>query len=307
MGRWLFWPVLLGLLLGGGGARGGDAVTLILSDRGGAYAEAAAAFKAAYADQTPVRVLYADETSAEALSALSEEDGLLVPVGLSATRLVAARHAGGAAVLALMVPRAAYEAITWPNAMSRRKLSAVYIDQPTQRSLKLARLLFPTAQRIGMIYSSADPSMLTAMQQASERLSLRLVHAVVQAPAELASALRQVLPEADVFLLTPEASVVNTGNVQHVLLTTYRFRVPVVGFSQGLVKAGAVAAVYSTPEQIGRRGGQSANAWAQSGGGLPGPQYCGEYSVSINYHVARSLGLSLPDERSVLQQLGGGS
>jgi ABC-type uncharacterized transport system substrate-binding protein len=86
-------------------------------------------------------------------------------------------------------------------------------------------------------------------------------------------------------------------------MATYRQRVPVVGFSQGLSKAGAVASAYSSPAQIGRQGARMAARWLDSGE-LPPPQAAAEFSIDFNRHVARSLGITLPDEDEIRRRLG---
>ncbi len=296
---------LLLCLLAAVAVQAGVGVAMILSERGPAYEELANAFADAYGERRGLRVLYLEDIDAEGVQDLAREARLLVPVGIKATRMVA-EHAGGqAAVLALMVPRSGFEAQPWPASLPRRRLSAVYIDQPPGRSLGLIEKLLPKARQIGVIHSQQGLANVAALAQevARRRLSLRL--AEVPASGEVGPALRQVLPESDVLLLQPDALVINASNVQHVLLTTYRYRVPVIGFSQGLVKAGAVAAVYSTPAQIGAQGGQIARQWRLGEGDLPPPRHCDDYAIALNPHVARSLGLRLPEESAIRLQSGG--
>jgi len=308
MTRWLLLVcriVLSFCLWLGAPAHAAGAVTMILSERGPAYEELANAFADAYGDRRGLRVLYLEDLDAKGVQDLAREARLLVPVGIKATHMVAEHTGGQAAVLALMVPRSGFEAQPWPASLSRRRLSAVYIDQPPGRSLGLIEKLLPKARQIGVIHSQQGLANIAALTQevARRRMSLRL--AEVPASGEVGAALRQVLPESDVLLLQPDALVINASNVQHVLLTTYRYRVPVIGFSQGLVKAGAVAAVYSTPTQIGAQGGQIARQWRLGEGDLPPPRHCDDYAIALNPHVARSLGLRLPEESSIRLQSGG--
>jgi ABC-type uncharacterized transport system substrate-binding protein len=102
----------------------------------------------------------------------------------------------------------------------------------------------------------------------------------------------------------PDPLVFNKGTVQSLLLTTYRYQDPVIGFSQAYVKAGALAAVYSSPEQIGRQTGEAlVRVLAGRALLLPLPEYPKYFSVSVNYQVARSLGLSVGDEALIYQKL----
>lgn len=67
------------------------------------------------------------------------------------------------------------------------------------------------------------------LQQEASRRRLKLILETVTRADEVASASRNVLPESDVLLL-PDFHTFHADNAQNVLLTTYRYRVPVLGF-----------------------------------------------------------------------------
>lgn len=282
-------------------AEGG--IHLILSEAGAAHQEAAEAFRSVVGAHRSIKIWPMAEMAPGQLQSLTRGGELIVPVGVKAARFVAENHAGQAAVLALMIPRAVGERLEWPSSLGRKKTSFVYIDQPPARSLDMVVEAFPKAHRVGVVISpeNAGIAKLLGLEAGRRQLSLNLE--TVAAPEEVATALRRVLSESDVLLLVPDAIVINAANAQNVLLTTYRHRVPVVGFSQGLSKAGAVASVYSSPGQIGRQGGQIALRWMESGD-LPNPQPSTEFSLSFNRHVARSLGVALPEENEIRRRLG---
>jgi len=278
-------------------------IHLILSDQSGAYQEAAEAFRAGIGQRQAINVWPLADLSASQVQSMTRTDDLIVPVGVKAARFVAEHHAGQAAVLSLMIPRAVSEKLQWPAGLGRRKVSAVYIDQPPSRSIGLAEAAFPAARRVGLLISSENAGVGKLLLQESARRNLRLNVETVDTADDVAPALRRVLPESDLLLLVPDAIAINAGNAQNVLLTTYRFRVPVLGFSQGLSKAGAVASVYSSPAQIGSQGALMATRWIQ-GGELPPPQHAGEFSIAFNSHVARALGVLLPKEDDIRRKLG---
>lgn len=65
-----------------------------------------------------------------------------------------------------------------------------------------------------------------------------------------------------------------------------------MAFSPAYVRAGALLAVYSTPTQIGQQAGALARG-VLLGQPLGVPQYPLQFEISVNEHVARSLGLKL--------------
>lgn len=297
----LFLLCLILLIFRPAWAEGG--IHLILSESGAAHQEAAEAFRAAVGAHRSLRIWPMAEMTPGQLQSLTRGAELIVPVGVKAARFVAENHSGQAAVLTLMIPGAFGERLEWPSSLGRRKTSYVPIDQPAPRSLDLASEVFPKAHRIGVVISPENAGIAKLLAQEVGRRQLSLNLETVAAPEEVAAALRRVLRESDVLLLVPDALVINAANAQNVLLTTYRHRVPVVGFSQGLSKAGAVASVYSSPGQIGRQGARMALRWLETGD-LPGPQPSAEFSLSFNRHVARSLGVVLPEENDIRRRLG---
>ena len=275
---------------------------LILSEDAAAYQEVAGAFRAGIGSRQNVKVWTLADLGVSQMQNLTRGSDLVVPVGLKATRFVAAHHAGQAPVLALMIPRATSESLKWPAGLARKKISAVFIDQPPERSLALVEAAFPAARNVGLVISSDSEAVVKTLAKEASRRNLRLNVETVTGPEDLPSALRKVLAESDVLLLVPDAIAINSSNAQNVLLTTYRFRIPVVGFSKGLTKAGAVVSVYSSPAQIGSQGGMFALRLDETGK-LPSPQHASENSIAFNPHVARSLGLVLPDEAEIRRKL----
>jgi ABC-type uncharacterized transport system substrate-binding protein len=117
----------------------------------------------------------------------------------------------------------------------------------------------------------------------------------------LFDALQSVLPDVGVLLALPDPSVFNSQTAANILTAAYRRQVPLVGFSPAYVKAGALLALYSTPAQVGARGGEVLRQ-ALAGKVLPSPQWPREFVVAVNQDVARSLGFAL-DEARIGEQL----
>ncbi|MDD5388853.1 MAG: ABC transporter substrate binding protein [Gallionellaceae bacterium] len=300
----VFRLLLMGWLLLPFNAGADGQLHLLLSDSGGAYQEAAEAFRAAYGQRRPVRTWTLDEVGPQQVREWSGENDLIVPIGLAAAHLVADNHVGQAAVLTIMIPSVSAERLSWPAVLPRRKISYVYIDQPSSRSLGLVDAAFSQAKRVGLVVSTENAGNVKLLRQEAARRHLKLNIETVARSEEVASALRNVLPESDVLLLLPDSLAIHAGNAKNVLLTTYRYRVPVVGFSRGLSRAGAVAAVYSSPAQIGRQGARMALRWKPEAGDLPPAQHADEFSVDFNPYVARSLGVVLPDLDDVRRKVG---
>jgi len=149
-------------------------VHLLASEAGGAYREAADAFRAAFAARRPVKFWTLAELDNRQIRALTSENNLIVPIGLKAARAVAEHHGGQAAVLTLMIPHVSAERLVWPANLPRRKVSHVHIDQPVSRTLSLVEAVFPRASRIGLVVSAENAEAVKGFQQEAARRHLSL-------------------------------------------------------------------------------------------------------------------------------------
>lgn len=277
-------------------------VLFVLSEEGGVYQELYEATRRHLNGTTPGITLKTTGVGALKDGAALGQARLIVGVGTRATQRLLELDAP-APVLAAMVPRASFEELrkhAAPRNLAR--LSAVYLDQPGARQLTLLRLILPAKHRIGVLLGSVSAIQRGELEEAAAALNLSLQFNHIAPGDNLVQELGGVLQRSDALLLVPDPLVTNRAMAQSLLLTTYRHNVPVIAFSHSYVEAGALAAVYSTPSQIGEHVGDVVRAMAGAGNWkLPRPQAPAHFSVAVNAHVARSLGLDVP-AAAVLEQ-----
>lgn len=264
-------------------------VLVLLSEPGGAYAEFAEALKTERGTRGGYSVVVLSR--AEFSSVDLESHDLVVAVGGSALRTLVQSEVS-VPVLSTLVPKSAFEAMI--PAGDARRWSAIHIDQPFSRQIALVRLALPEAKRLGVLADADAPARLLPLKEALAGTPLQMVSALFTSESTLFSSLSRVLEQSDLFLALPDPRVHNAGTVRNLLLTSFRARVPVVGFSAAYVRAGAVMALYSTPEQLARQATDVIVGWTRERA-WPVPRYPRHFTVSVNPHVARSLGLRLED------------
>jgi hypothetical protein len=185
----------------------------------------------------------------------------------------------------------------------RRPVSAVVLDQPVSRQLALIQRALPARQRIGILVGSQTRPYLKNLEQEARARGMQLITTQeISTKEDIFPALRQTLEQADVLLALPDTLVYNSTSLQHILLTTYRARVPVVTFSPVYVKAGALLAVYSSPAQVARQVVGQLRHW-QPGQPLPALSSSEEFAVVANLKVAASLGIGLDDVVQIAEDL----
>ena len=284
-------------------------VVLLLSDASAPYQEVARAIRDgldAEINAGKINVKTVIEGDPGLDEALGGPDSLLIPLGLKAAQASARRDQ---AILTGFVARPAFERLFPPGA-GRRPASAVYLDQPLNRRLELVRAIWPRAHNLGAVFGTGTVPAQTQseLNSSASAAGMRLVAANLGSGDELFNALKDLLPNVDVLLLLPDPLVVNRNSIQNLMLSTYRQRVPAIGYSRDLVDAGALAAVYSTPQQIGTQLAEivqrmlPGKTWD-----LPAPSYPRYFTVKTNTSVARALDISLPSEPALAQRMGSGA
>ncbi|HET7135077.1 MAG TPA: ABC transporter substrate binding protein [Casimicrobiaceae bacterium] len=207
-------------------------------------------------------------------------------------------------ILALLAPRDRFgELAKSANAERDGRISAIFIEQPLVRQLDLVSLALPARTRVGVVLGPTSAGLARDLEDAARAAGLELRRAQANDAAGVYPALQQVLMQSDVLLALPDAVAINAATIRSVLLASHRAAVPVVGFSQALVDAGALLAVYSTPQQYARQAAEIALDVVARNAPLPSPQYPRYFTVGVNFVTAQAIGLALDDEATLAAAL----
>ncbi|MGB8337589.1 MAG: ABC transporter substrate binding protein [Burkholderiales bacterium] len=281
-----------------------DKIAIVVSENTEAYNQVAERLRVRFELENPERARFIT-IPAQSLDSINRETlasyQLVVSVGVRAATLVN-NFDLRVPLLNTLIPRIAYDQLLLAKPGAGKNISAIYIDQPVSRQLALLRLTAPQANHVGALLGKDSAAAARGLEQAARAQGLQMELEILKSPEELPSSLRRMLARSDALLALPDAQVYNQSTLQAILLNAYRGGVPVFGFSAAQVKAGALAAVYSTPEQIGNQAAEillkagDDNKWS-----LPPAQYPRYFEVAVNREVSRSLGM-LVDEDIVLQE-----
>lgn len=278
-----------------------DVVGVLLSERGPSYAAVGDVVQSELERGGHVLTTsYASDGNAvEALQVRAPK--VLITLGAVALRTVLASDVRSP-VIAALIPRAVFERVMRePGRKSTGPVYGIYLDQPFGRQLDLLRLVQPDVRRVGVLWGPESVAQRPLLQAALASRGWTESAGVVGPDVTLGEATKRALDDADVLLAVADPVVFNSTTVSNVLMASYRAKLGVFAFSPAYVKAGAVAALYSAPAQIGAQTAEAARALLRGGSVAPA-QYPNEFSVSVNEHVARSLGVSI-DEATLLERL----
>lgn len=272
-------------------------VLLLLSDSAPPYRQFSAALGKTLAESGVDVAVAESVVDGQFRDGGSAKTGLVVAVGAKAVELAIADP--GTPLLSIMVPRAGYEALLERHLRktSAREVSAIYLDQPWDRQLDFIRAALPGHGVVGVLYSPDTPIVLPRLPR-----GMALNAKSVRSTETLFDALEHILGSSDVLLVVPDSKIYSSSNVRNILLTSYRHKVPLIGISQAYVNAGALGAVFSTPEQLAAQAGEAIVSFAKSRR-LPEPQHTALFTIALNLQVARSLGIELDTPEAIRERM----
>ena len=191
-----------------------------------------------------------------------------------------------------------------PEKMSAQgNISYLSMTQPLCRQFALIRSLNDEWQTVSLLLHKADKELTHRLETCATRYQLTLQVILIDQYINIIDALNSALSESDVLLALPDASVYNAGTIKSILLTTYRHKVPVIGFSESFVRAGALAAMHSSSKQLGKQTAELIKKYYINQGIKQHFIYPDDFDITINKDVAKSLGILTPDRKALIKKL----
>lgn len=154
---------------------------------------------------------------------------------------------------------------------------------------------------IGVLLSTDNPSMKETLMTCAQKHKLSVKIIIISQYVNIIDALNTSLKNSDALLALPDSSVYNAKTIKSILLTTYRHRVPIIGYTESLVRAGALASIHSSTKKLSKQIIELIREYNRSK--LPLIIYPKYFDIAVNTKVARSLGISLPDKSLILKRL----
>ena len=221
----------------------------------------------------------------DALSrALAERPTLVLALGQEAARSVAALHPA-APVLCALVP--------FPAKIDGRLLPVPMFASP-QRQAQALRQAVPSARRVGLVYVPGNSRALAdAYARAAEASGLTPVRHEVAGLKDFAGAVRALVGRVDALWLVPDPSLINAETFKFLVQTSFESKLPLLAYSQAMVKAGALLAMEAEYADMGRRAGATGRRLLGGDAGAT-PEHA-EGTLYVNRRSARLLGVDLPD------------
>ncbi len=214
---------------------------------------------------------------------------LIVAIGLKATLAAKLEILDIPIISCMVLAPAKYD-------LNRDNMTSVELRIPIDHQFDMIQQLIPHGKRVGVLF---DPTKTDQTIQQAKALAkkhgLQFVSSPISSPQEVPGRLRALLPIIDLLWLIPDSTVLTEDSLEFLLSTTLEARIPVIGFSSGLVRSGAFAGLYINYAKVGTQVAKLANDILKGkrisqGMSLPPEQV----SLAINKQIAEYLGITVP-------------
>ena len=233
---------------------------------------------------------------------VAENSELVIALGVKALA-ASANLKFSTPVLGVFIPMPAFNSLLIKSKRDLGNFSAIVLDQPFSRQFLLIKNILPASKKIGVLLGPTSSQYADLLKEEGEDAGLSVMEENVYLEADLIPKLNAALATSDALMAVPDTLIYSRETAQPILLTSYRQQKPIFGYSQSYVRAGALAAVYSSSKQIAKQAAEIALISQQSSNLLPPPQAPKYFSIMVNYQVARSFNLVLKSDEEIYQKV----
>lgn len=187
---------------------------------------------------------------------------------------------------------------------TKSKNAVLYMSQPYCKQIHLIKEINRQWRTVSYLSSKEKPVDSEAIAQCAERYDMDSYEVSTTDDGSTPSDIKKALSNSDLILALPDKTIYNGNSVKNILLTSYRSRKPVIGFSKNFVTAGALAAIYSNADQIAHSAIRLIDQYySQKKYFDQKINYPQSFDISINRQVFRALNLKIPDTERLKRNL----
>ncbi len=211
---------------------------------------------------------------------------VIIAFGSDATRLVESERLDVPAVYAMVLRRK-------PEWDAKAGRAPVVIPLEVSLPSLLARLkaLFPGKTRLGVILNPGWGGMSRAQLEArAQPWGFTVQAAECDSAGKLEAALASLRSQVDFVWCLPDGTLYNNATVKPLIMASLGYRLPLIGFSESFVTAGAAIGIYPDFRDVGLQAGEAARQLME-GQAVPAPDGPRRLKVALNQSVLRLLGM----------------
>ena len=136
--------------------------------------------------------------------------------------------------------------------LSGANVSGISAQPSAAKIMENLKLVFPDAQRVGVIYQPNFVSRdITALQAAAAKSGIKLVAEPVSQMKEIPNVLNKIIPNIDLYLMLDDPGVITDDTFPFIFMTCFQKKIPIFTTSQDILKKCGIAGYGYSPTVLG--------------------------------------------------------
>ncbi len=230
----------------------GQEIAVIVSQDLPLYRQAIEGFRRIYLGKVREYDLKGDPQESENVIAFLKEHppDLILTVGLVATRVARERLQKVPIVFCMVLDPDRFS-------LSGEKVTGVTLQLNPSEIFSKIKSLFPETKTIGILYDPGKSGKTIALaREAAGAEGISLLPVEVDSENRIPGAIRSLIGRADLLWIIPDSTVVTPESLDFLFLASLENSLPIIAFSDDLVKREAVASFFPDYRSIGEEAGR---------------------------------------------------
>lgn len=138
-------------------------------------------------------------------------------------------------------------------------ITGITLNLPVSETLSQIRNIFPEARKIGVLYDPRKSNLtVDQAEKMGKTMGFSLIKQKVSSIRALPNAIRSILLKSDLLWIIPDSTIITPDSIDYIFINTIEDHIPIVTFSEDLVKKGALVAFLPDYAGIGEQAGHLA-------------------------------------------------
>jgi ABC-type uncharacterized transport system substrate-binding protein len=179
-------------------------------------------------------------------------------------------------------------------ARPQQLISTVSLSLSPAAILSKLKITFPGRKKLAVLLSPNFGSLRSELLAVTQRLGYSLEIIECAGPREVLEAFAALRGRADFVWCLPDANLFPAAAIPPIILASIRNQLPVIGFSEGFVRAGAAVGFYPDYADIGVQTAETVKRYL-SKQELPHVEAPRRVRIAVNERILRILGIERPN------------
>jgi putative ABC transport system substrate-binding protein len=265
-------------------------VVLVVSSDDAYYTEIANGFKKSFGQPVEEYNLLGleDESRKLGKTIAGAKPELLVAVGNLSAKM-AKEYCPNCQVLYAAASNASERKLAGPN------VYGISAQPPAAKTMENIKLVFPNAQKVGLIYNAAYTGKdISQLQAAAAKAGVKLSAEPITQMKDIPNTLTKLIPQIDLYLMLDDPGVVSDDTFPFIFLNCFQKKIPIFATSQEIIKKCGIAGYGYSPAQLGNELGKfGADIMAQKPGGK---ERTASAKLFLNKKIAQMYNYTFPEQ-----------